>query len=174
MSSLSAGQVIGELTTNYGLQLTVLDLYSNPTIGSLAKHLSGDEAGSDADAPERVRKARGDGGVEVGGALAVVGVAARLPGAADIGAFWKNLGEGHDALRFFSDEELEARGVSAEVYGTPGYVKAGQVVDDVDKFDAAFWGIGPSRAKSASHSLRRELLMPLVNPGSLCRCGKRT
>ena len=29
-------------------------------------------------------------------------------------------------------------------------------------------------AESASHSLRRALLMPLVNPGSLYRCGKRT
>ena len=34
--------------------------------------------------------------------------------------------------------------------------------------------IGPSRAKSASRSLRRALLMPQVNPGSLNRCGNRT
>ena len=31
---------------------------------------------------------------------------------------------------------------------------------------------GPSRAKSASRSWRRALLMPQVNPGSLYRCGK--
>ena len=29
-------------------------------------------------------------------------------------------------------------------------------------------------AESASHSVRRALLIPLVNPGSLYRCGKRT
>ena len=33
---------------------------------------------------------------------------------------------------------------------------------------------GPSREKSAPRSLRRALLMPQVNPGSLNRCGKRT
>ena len=33
---------------------------------------------------------------------------------------------------------------------------------------------GPSRAKSASRSLRRALLTPQANPGSLYRCGKRT
>ena len=33
---------------------------------------------------------------------------------------------------------------------------------------------GPSRARSASRSSRRALLMPRVNPGSLYRCGKRT
>ena len=33
---------------------------------------------------------------------------------------------------------------------------------------------GASRAKSASRSLQRALLMPRVNPGSLSRCGKRT
>ena len=32
---------------------------------------------------------------------------------------------------------------------------------------------GPSRAKPASRSLRRVLLTPQVNPGSLYRCGKR-
>ena len=33
---------------------------------------------------------------------------------------------------------------------------------------------GPSRAKSASRSLRSALLMPQVHPGSLHRCGNRT
>ena len=33
---------------------------------------------------------------------------------------------------------------------------------------------GPSRAKFASWSLRRALLMPQANPVSLYRCGKRT
>ena len=34
--------------------------------------------------------------------------------------------------------------------------------------------MGPSREKSASRSLRRALLTPQVNPGSLYRCAKRT
>ena len=34
--------------------------------------------------------------------------------------------------------------------------------------------VGPSRAQSASHSLRHALLTSQVNPGSLYRCGKRT
>ena len=33
---------------------------------------------------------------------------------------------------------------------------------------------GPSRVKSASRSLRRALLMPQANTGSIYRCGKRT
>ena len=33
---------------------------------------------------------------------------------------------------------------------------------------------GPSRAKSAPRSLRRALLTPQVNAGSLYRCGNRT
>ena len=39
---------------------------------------------------------------------------------------------------------------------------------------AVFWTGGPSRAKSASQSLRRALLMPQVNPGSRYRCGRGT
>ena len=34
--------------------------------------------------------------------------------------------------------------------------------------------LGPSSPKPASRSLRRALLMPQVNTGSLYRCGKRT
>ena len=36
------------------------------------------------------------------------------------------------------------------------------------------WAAGPSRAKSASRSLRRALLMPQANTGSIYRCGERT
>ena len=39
---------------------------------------------------------------------------------------------------------------------------------------AAPRGWGPSRAKSASRSLQRALLMPQVNTGPRYRCGKRT
>ena len=62
------------------------------------------------------------------------------------------IAENEDATAVLTDsgleqvEELEARGVPAGVHRAPGYVAAGQVVDDVDKFDAAFWGIGPQEA----------------------------
>ena len=38
--SLLAAKLVGELTSKYGLNLAVLDLYDNPTIESLARHLN--------------------------------------------------------------------------------------------------------------------------------------
>ena len=49
----------------------------------------------------------------------------------------------------------------------------GEMVEDVFvRLDRD--GNGPSRAKSVPRSLRRALLMPQDNTGSLIRCGKRT
>ena len=56
-------------------------------------------------------------------------MAGRFPGAPDVGALWRNLRGGVDSLRRFSRAELAAKGVPATVLDTPGYVKAGQVVD---------------------------------------------
>ena len=50
-----------------------------------------------------------------------------------------------------------------------GLWRDGELIDNDDDFD-----FGPSRAKTASRSLRRALLTPQVNTGSLYRCAKST
>ena len=72
--------------------------------------------------------------------IAVVGMACRLPGAQSVEDFWRVLREGVECIRPFSDDELLSRGVSREALGAEGFVKAGAVLDDVDRFDAAFFG----------------------------------
>ena len=42
--------------------------------------------------------------------IAVVGMAAHLPGAANIGEYWRNLVAGVESIRVLSDEELLAAG----------------------------------------------------------------
>jgi len=39
--------------------------------------------------------------------IAVVGIAARFPGAANAGELWRNLREGVESITFFGDEELQ-------------------------------------------------------------------
>jgi natural product biosynthesis luciferase-like monooxygenase protein/amino acid adenylation domain-containing protein len=80
-------------------------------------------------------------------AIAVVGLAGRLPGARDLREFWSNLCNGVESVRFFSDEELLEAGVSSEVLNLPNCVKAKAILDDVDKFDAAFFGFTPREAE---------------------------
>src|SRR5690348_5259553 len=81
------------------------------------------------------------------GKIAVVGIAVRLPGAKDVDQFWRNLRDGVESVKFFSDEELAAEGIPAVLLDHPRYVKAGATLDDIDMFDAPFFGIHPREAQ---------------------------
>ncbi|MGB8321836.1 MAG: SDR family NAD(P)-dependent oxidoreductase [Candidatus Acidiferrum sp.] len=79
-------------------------------------------------------------------AIAVVGMAGRFPGARNLTEFWRNLRNGVEVIRPFSDAELLAAGVSHEELENPEYVKSGVLLEDVDRFDAAFFGFSPRDA----------------------------
>src|SRR3954466_13736983 len=74
-------------------------------------------------------------------AIAIVGLAGRFPGARTVWEFWENLKNGVEAIRPLGDAELLAAGVSAEELSQPEYVKSGVVLQDVDMFDAGFFGL---------------------------------
>ncbi len=79
-------------------------------------------------------------------AIAIVGMAGRFPGARNVAEFWQNLKNGVEAIRPFSDAELLAAGVSADELAQAEYVKSGVVLEDLDMFDAAFFGFSPKDA----------------------------
>lgn len=80
-------------------------------------------------------------------AIAIIGMSGRFPGARTVEAYWKNIAGGQKAIRFFSDEELRAAGVAPAEFTQPGYVKAGAVIEDIEQFDAAFFGYTPREAE---------------------------
>lgn len=80
--------------------------------------------------------------------IAVIGMACRLPEASHVGAFWENLREGVESIRFFSDQELLAAGVDPNWLSDPRFVKAGAVLDGIELFDAGFFGYSPREAAS--------------------------
>ena len=65
------------------------------------------------------------------------------PARPDLDVFWENLKAGVESVRHFSDEELDA---SAALRATPGYVRARAIIDEVDLFDADFFGMQPREA----------------------------
>lgn len=79
--------------------------------------------------------------------VAIVGMAGRFPGARNIQEFWRNLRDGVESVSVFSDEELVAAGVAPSLVRNPNYVKARAVVQDIDLFDAAFFGFNPREAE---------------------------
>ncbi len=80
-------------------------------------------------------------------AIAIIGMAGRFPGAPDVGAFWQNIAAGVRSIRSFSDAELLAAGVDPALLQQPNYVKAGATLDDIESFDAAFFGYPPREAE---------------------------
>jgi acyl transferase domain-containing protein len=80
-------------------------------------------------------------------AVAVTAVAGRFPGAPNVETFWGNLRDGVESIHFFSDDELRAAGVSQAELSDRNYVKARPRLEDIDQFDAAFFGIPPREAE---------------------------
>jgi acyl transferase domain-containing protein len=80
-------------------------------------------------------------------AIAIIGLAGRFPGARDVDQFWSNLRAGVDSVTIRSAEESAALGVPASRANNPNYVNAEGVLEDIDKFDAAFFGYNPREAE---------------------------
>ncbi|MEV6316922.1 beta-ketoacyl synthase N-terminal-like domain-containing protein, partial [Streptomyces sp. NPDC051776] len=78
-------------------------------------------------------------------AIAVIGLACRLPGAPDADSLWRLLRAGDSAVRPTPADRLRLAGSSAE--STPGDApRWGGFIDEVDRFDAGFFRISPREA----------------------------
>lgn len=77
--------------------------------------------------------------------VAIIGMAGRFPGASDVNALWDMLIKGEVPLHEISDEELEHAPASA-LLTHPEYVRKRFVLDDIDQFDARFFGYSPNEA----------------------------
>jgi acyl transferase domain-containing protein len=92
------------------------------------------------------------GYIDIAGA-AIVGMSCRFPGAPNLEKFWENLAAGVCSLTEFTDAEV-AQGL-ADVYldpalrHQPAFIKAGYVLQDVDMFDAEFFGFTAREAQLA-------------------------
>lgn len=84
---------------------------------------------------------------EITHSVAVIGMAGRFPGAASVNELWENLKAGRESIRTFTDEELAAAGVPAELIEDPAFVKARGLIDAPEMFDAEFFGISPHEAE---------------------------
>ncbi len=78
--------------------------------------------------------------------IAIIGMAGRFPGADTLETFWRNLRDGVESIRFFSDAELTEAGVDPALLQDPHYVKAYGALSDVELFDAGLFGFSPKEA----------------------------
>lgn len=86
--------------------------------------------------------------------VAIIGMALRFPGCVDIATFWRHLRDGVESIWFFTDEEVLASGVDRALLYDPHYVNASVVLDNIEWFDAAFFGYTPREAEVMDPSQR--------------------
>ncbi|MFP2958448.1 SDR family NAD(P)-dependent oxidoreductase [Myxococcus sp. 1LA] len=83
--------------------------------------------------------------------IAVIGMGCRFPGGAVDGpSYWRILRDGVDALREVPESRWDVQGYFDATRGMPGkmYGTRGGFIDDVEHFDAEFFGIAPREAAS--------------------------
>ncbi|HKT52101.1 MAG TPA: beta-ketoacyl synthase N-terminal-like domain-containing protein, partial [Candidatus Angelobacter sp.] len=137
--SLLLAQVHARLLKVLDKPLSMVKLFEHPTISLLASYLEGLDAASVAvgipESASVTTKSRD---------IAIIGMACRFPGAASVEQFWQNLSHGIDSITELSQEELSA--LPERFVQDPGFVNAGGYLDNIEFFDAAFFGLNPAEA----------------------------
>ncbi len=147
--SLLLVQVHRLLKSTLKRDLTLVDVFRNPTIASLAQSLSGTNA---VPSPSGVR------GDSQSTDIAIIGMSGHFPGAESVEAFWENLVNGVECLTSVTNDSLRNEGLDPEALETVGdYVSSRGLVDDPAGFDAAFFEITPKEAEATDPQQRRFL-----------------
>lgn len=87
-------------------------------------------------------------------AVAVIGVGARLPAAADADEYWRNLRAGRECVTSLAEEELLAGGVTPAELADPDYVRRAALVPHIQEFDADFFGMTSREARFSDPQLK--------------------
>ncbi|ABL68948.1 type I polyketide synthase [Paracoccus denitrificans] len=78
--------------------------------------------------------------------IAIIGMAAQIPGAPGVTEYWDNLCRGVESIRRIPEADLIARGESRARLSDPNYVPSAAVLEQFDEFDAEFFGLSPKEA----------------------------
>ena len=78
--------------------------------------------------------------------IAIVGRAGRFPASRNVEEFWDLISSGRVGTTKLSDQALLAAGVSRAALADPNYVKAANILPEMESFDAGFFGFSPREA----------------------------
>ncbi|MFO1077414.1 MAG: amino acid adenylation domain-containing protein [Planctomycetota bacterium] len=167
-TSLKAAEFIHRLGEQLGERVAMVALFTAPTIATIGAVLreqhgaavcrrfpevASDSAGRDRRSPQRAER-RGRHQENGGCEIAIVGMAGRFPKARDIHGFWKNLVAGVEGSVAVTADDLVRAGKDPAVLSDPDYVAGTFALEDIECFDAAFFGIPPREAEVMDPQLR--------------------
>jgi len=139
-SVLIPGMVI-RLAKQFGIKINIVDIFQYPTVHDLAAYINGrnEQSVHGKDQSRSFRSA-------ATGDIAIIGLAGRFPGAANVDEFWNVISSGKEAITYYTYEELLSKGVDPVLLGNKNYVFANGLMDTADRFDSSFFGITPREA----------------------------
>ena len=149
MDSLMAVELRNRLNRTFSEAYVVPNtlVFDYPTIADLARHLV-DALGESGPAAESIPEPSPQSPVRSeDGGIAIVGMACRFPGAPDIATFWRQLESGHDAVTSGRRDNGSWTGVAGDPAAEDGAGRRGGFVEEIDRFDARFFGIAPISAR---------------------------
>ncbi|MBP6848147.1 MAG: amino acid adenylation domain-containing protein, partial [Kofleriaceae bacterium] len=129
--------------------ISTATFFAAPTPAALARAMAGEATAT----PTR-RAPSGDAREPI----AIIGMAGRFPGAADVAALWRNLCAGVESITVFAPHELDPS-IPTAVTADPAYVPARGVLADAALFDAGFFGVSPLEASLTDPQHRHFLEM---------------
>jgi amino acid adenylation domain-containing protein len=132
-TSLGLMEVHANIRRSMSSDITVVEMFQYPRISALAERMT-------RTAPARAATRGGQDRSGTDNLVAIVGMSGRFPGARNVGQFWRNLQDGVESITHFSEAQLEDS-FSDEVRRQPNFVKARPILDEVDQFDADFFGM---------------------------------
>lgn len=142
-TSVSAAALVQRLNETFGCEISLATLFSHPTIRQLADHIA-------AKPPAMVERqkqtmARKDDD----GAIAIIGMAGKFPGAADLNAFWDQIVTGRSSITEVPADRWDWKACYGDPLEDMGKTRItrGGFIDGVGEFDPLFFGIAPREAE---------------------------
>ncbi|MEZ4266451.1 MAG: amino acid adenylation domain-containing protein [Myxococcota bacterium] len=149
-TSLLAMRLAERLERRLSRRVPVVTLFDHPSVDALAAWLDRDADGAGDDRRlARIRQRLSTPDTQAATSrdgIAIVGMACRYPGAANVRELWDLLLEGRETTAFFDPATLDTAADRAEA-SDPHYVAARGILDDGDAFDAGFFGMTPRIAE---------------------------
>lgn len=165
-TSLQAIQFIAKLGRILGCSIPIVNFFDSPTISgfsgflikqfptliseklpSICKQL-GDRLVFVSNEQTHMNLCQINQNTSVNDDIAIIGMAGRFPGSANIDELWDNLYEGKEMSSLVDEKDLIDAGLDPLLLKDPAYVNVSYALEDYDKFDAHFFGYTPKEAES--------------------------
>ena len=144
-SSLLVLQALSRMHQEMQRRFPATLFFNDPTPAAIAAATQA-TGGTELPASRLARGRRSAAGAGADLPIAIVAMAGRFPGAGNVESFWENLCAGKETITHFRDDQLDPS-VPAALRDDPAYVKSRGVIDGLEMFDAAFFGIPPKEAE---------------------------